>query len=49
MIENKDFFDLELTDQEMKQIASLDRKDGNNFDNRNPEVVKNICLNRYEY
>ncbi len=44
-----DIFDFVLTDDEMHQIASLDRIDGNTFDNRNPEVVKRICLNRYSY
>lgn len=49
MIENIDIFDFELTENEMDQIASLDRVNGNTFDNRDPEVVKNICLSRYEY
>lgn len=49
MYENMDIFDFELDEKEMEAIASLDRKDGNTFDNRDPEVVKRICLNRYEY
>lgn len=49
MKENMDIFDFVLTDDEMDQIASLDKIDGNTFDNRNPEVVKRICLNRYSY
>lgn len=49
MLENFDIFDFELTENEMNLIASLDRQDGNTFDNRNPDVVKRICLNRYQY
>lgn len=47
--ENLQIFDFKLTDEEMDLIKTLDRKDGNTFDNRNPEVVKKICLNRYQY
>ena len=47
--ENLQIFDLKLTDEEMDLIKTLDRKDGNTFDNRNPEDVKKICLNRYQY
>lgn len=47
--ENIGIFDFKLTDQEMEAINSLDRIDGNTFDNRDPEVVKRICLNRYQY
>lgn len=47
--ENIEIFDFKLTDQEMEAISSLDRIDGNTFDNRDPEVVKRICLNRYQY
>lgn len=47
--ENIGIFDFKLTDQEMEAINSLDRIDGNAFDNRDPEVVKRICLNRYQY
>lgn len=47
--ENIVIFDFKLTDQEMEAINSLDRIDGNAFDNRDPEVVKRICLNRYQY
>lgn len=47
--ENLQIFDFKLTDEEMDLIKTLDRKDGNTFDNRNPEDVKKICLNRYQY
>lgn len=47
--ENIEIFDFKLTDQEMEAISSLDRIDGNTFDNRDLEVVKRICLNRYQY
>ena len=47
--ENIEIFDFKLTDQEMEAINNLDRIDGNAFDNRDPEVVKRICLNRYQY
>ncbi|HIX81542.1 MAG TPA: hypothetical protein H9980_06180 [Candidatus Erysipelatoclostridium merdavium] len=47
--ENIGIFDFKLTDQEMEAINSLDRIDGNTFDNRDLEVVKRICLNRDHY
>ena len=47
--ENIEIFDFKLTDQEMEAISSLDGIDGNTFDNRDPEEVKRICLNRYQY
>lgn len=47
MIENIDIFDFALTEEEMAMIKTLDRKDGNSFDNRYPEVVERICQNHY--
>ena len=49
MYENIDIFDFTLTEEEMKAIALLDDPNGNTFDNRNPEVVKRVCQNRYYY
>ncbi len=49
MAENINIFDFELTEEEMNQIKSLDRPDGNSYDNRNPEVVKMVLAKRYEY
>lgn len=49
MKENMDIFDFCLTDEDMHQISLLDDPQGNTFDNRNPNVVKRICLNRYHY
>ena len=47
MAENLNIF--ELTDEEMNKIKTLDRPDGNCYDNRNPDVVKMILAKRYKY
>ena len=49
MAENLNIFDFELTDEEMNKIKTLDRPDGNCYDNRNPDVVKMILAKRYKY
>ena len=33
----------------MNKIKTLDRPDGNCYDNRNPDVVKMILAKRYKY
>lgn len=49
MAENLNIFDFELTDEEMNKIKTLDRPDGNCYDNRNPDVLKMILAKRYKY
>lgn len=49
MKENMDIFDFSLSEDEMEAIRTLDRADGNVFDNRNPQIVKAICESRYKY
>ena len=49
MSENINIFDFELTQDEMDKIKTLDRPDGNAYDNRKPEVVKMVLAKRYEY
>ena len=47
--ENLNIFDFELTEEEMAAIKTLDRADGNAFDNRDPKNVEELCSWRYEY
>ena len=47
--ENIEIFDFKLTDQEMEAISSLDRIDGNTFDNLDLKAIKRIYLNCYQY
>lgn len=42
MEENFNIFDFELTDDEMKTIASLDKKTSSFFDHRDPAMVKQL-------
>lgn len=49
MVENIDIFDFELSQDEMDLIRTLDRPDGNAYDNRKPEIVKMVLAKRYEY
>ena len=45
MIENRDVFDFELTDAEMKQIQSLDEDQPSMLDTTKPSEVKRV----YDY
>ncbi len=49
MKENISIFDFELTQDEMNKIKTLDRPDGNAYDNRDPKIVKMVLAKRYEY
>ena len=40
MAENFDVFDFELNSDEMNKIATLDRKQSQFFDHRDPAIVK---------
>ncbi|GHV97748.1 2,5-diketo-D-gluconic acid reductase [Lactobacillus nasalidis] len=42
MAENIDVFDFELTNEEMKTIASLDRNESQFFDHRDPKTIEQI-------
>ena len=42
MAQNIDVFDFELTDDEMKTIASLDKNESQFFDHRDPATIKQI-------
>ncbi len=46
IIENFDVFDFELTDEDMKQIATLDKNESSFFSHRDPEWVKRIMSRR---
>ena len=49
MEENINIFDFELTQAEMDKIKTLDRPDGNAYDNRKPEIVKMVLAKSYKY
>lgn len=49
MAENLNIFDFELTQDEMDKIKTLDRPDGNTYNNRDWKVVRTILSKRYQY
>lgn len=42
MAENINVFDFELSDDDMKKMASLDKKESQFFDHRDPETIEQI-------
>ena len=42
MEENFDVFDFELSDDDMKKMAELDRNESQFFDHRDPNAIENI-------
>lgn len=49
MAENFNIFDFSLSEDEMAKIATLDRPDGNAYDNRKPEIVEMVLAKSYQY
>ena len=49
IIQNAQIFDFALADSEMAMIKTLDRPDGNSFDNRDPRAIEVINSWTYSY
>ena len=49
MEENLDVFDFSLDDEDRAQIQSLDQKESQFFDHKNPEIIKSMATRKLDY